>query len=55
MPNAQMLGGPDDGKWVKVDLGVRSILIYQGGRYWHCPIRNRRILWNERKEEASKP
>lgn len=47
---AQVIGGPDDGKVIDVDPGVKHIEIHQGSKRYVVPVRNRRIYWNERRE-----
>lgn len=50
MAKAQMIGGPDDGREVPIEPGQQTIEIHQGSKRFVCPIRNRRIYWNERRE-----
>ena len=46
---AQVVGGPEDGRAVDIDPFKRSIVIFDGAKGWECPVRDRRIYWNERK------
>lgn len=50
MPQAEVMGGPDDGRKIPVDPGQKTIEIHQGSKRFICPIRDRRIYWNERRE-----
>lgn len=52
MAKAQVIGGPDDGLELSIEPGQKSILVYNNGAHWRCPIRNHRIYWNERVKES---
>lgn len=50
MAKAQMIGGPDDGREVSIDPGIKTIEIHVNGERYVMPVRDRRIYWNERRK-----